>query len=363
MKIGVDARPLCYPGTGIYRYTIEMLKRMTAIDCEWFLYSDRKYNEIELNKENIKHRVGNNRIANFSTFYAQLLFPHWARQDQIDVFWSPRHHLPLTLSSSISSVVTIHDLVWIHYGETMTRFGRLLESFLMPRAIKSADYVIAVSNWTGIDIKEHFPLAAHKTKVITGASCFPTPTPTPLHDTINSYFLFVGTLEPRKNLPLLLAAYKNYTEKHPEPIPLIIAGGAGWGNIAIKKLVAQHNLSNQVTLLGQVSEKQLADLYKNAHTLLMPSLYEGFGLPLVEAMSQGVPVITSNLSAMKEICGDGGILVDPSSITEMSEAMISITTDENIYKKLSISATLQSKKFCWDTSAARMLKILLSLSE
>ncbi|ARN74946.1 glycosyltransferase family 4 protein [Oceanicoccus sagamiensis] len=361
MKIGVDARPLCYPGTGIHRYTIELLKRMTALGGdEWFLYSDRQYDKTELSGDNIHHRCGNYQLPKLSTLYAQLLFPHWAKKDQIDVFWSPRHNLPLALSSSTPSVVTIHDLVWIHYGSTMTQFGRLLESILMPRAIASSKIVVAVSEFTRCDIKQNFPYAENKTQVVTGASCLSPDTVT-LDKTVSdqkNYFLFVSTLEPRKNLNRLLLSYKQYLDKTPEPLPLKIAGGSGWGGVSIESVIAQHGISAHVSLLGQVTDQQLAQLYKNAYALLMPSLYEGFGLPIVEAMSQGVPVITSNLSAMKEVAGAGGILVDPYSVEEMCDALSKITSDSEHYQQLAAAALLQSQKYNWEKSAATMLNIL-----
>ena len=162
MKIAVDVRILSEPVTGIGRYTHEVLKRLIEYDHEWFLYSHRPITVGTWNHPNVKIKSFNFSGRTMRMFWAQSYLPYLATNDKVDLFWSPAHRIPQLLPSSISSVVTIHDLVWCHAGETMRPSSKWLDSILMPHAIKASKAVISVSAATTRDLIEKFPEEVHK---------------------------------------------------------------------------------------------------------------------------------------------------------------------------------------------------------
>lgn len=360
-RIAVDARPLCHPGTGIYRYTKELLRRICGFGGEWFLYSPQAYDTADLCAPNIYHRVGGVHRSLRASQLGQLFFPVWARRDRVSVFWSPRHQLPLYLPAGIRAVVTIHDLVWKRHGETMRFPGRQIEGFLMPRSLQRADVVVAVSDFTRRELNTCFAQIANPVQLVPGAShldALQQSLGCPGNDT-SPYFLFVGTMEPRKNLRLVLQAYREYALRHGQPLPLQIAGGRGWGGVDVNTWVRELGLEELVTVAGKVSDAQLADLYAHAHALVMPSLYEGFGLPVVESLSLGVPVIVSRDSALSEVAGSAGLLVDPTSEVEVTGALLAMSDDLALHGALKRRAPVEAARYNWDESAAKMAAILL----
>lgn len=362
LKIGVDARPLSHPTTGIGRYTERILSHLVAMGHQWFLYSDREIFPGAYIQSNVSLRTGTIRCNNLSSLYSQYQFPLWARQDQIDIFWSPRHHLPLLLPRHIGKVVSIYDLVWDRYPETMTWQGRLLEALLMPRSVAIADRIVSCSQATAADIQQRFAVDDNRIAVVLGAGLLHGSEKLVADKSVQEtpYFLFVGTFEPRKNLPRLLQAYARYVSLSDRPIALKLVGAAGWEKVDLNALIDELKLSSQVEILGRVSDGALAGLYQQAYALLMPSLYEGFGLPLVEAMHYGVPVLTSNTSSMPEVAGAAGIFVDPNSEHSIYQGLCQIA-DGQCRDRLGAIAKQRAGHYDWSVSADSMLKVLLSV--
>lgn len=356
-RIAVDARPLCHPGTGIYRYTAELLRRLCAMGGEWFLYSPQPYDTTTFDRPNVHHRIAGIPRALRASLAGQLLFPGWLRRDRVQAFWGPRHQLPPGLPAGVRGVLTIHDMVWKAHGETMRFPGRQIEQCFTPRALARADAIGAVSRFTAREIARYFPACADKVRVIPGASMLSRGQPEgrPHGD----YFLFVGTLEPRKNLPRLLRAYRRYADGSPAARPLKIAGGRGWGGQEIGSLVQALGLSARVEILGRVDDAALEALYRGAYALLMPSLYEGFGLPVVEALSVGVPVVVSRDSALSDVAGAAGLQVDPASEENICRALVAIDRDESLYRGLRARCAEVADRYDWDRSAALMAGLLL----
>lgn len=358
MRIAVDARPLSTPLTGIGRYTASLLGEMLNSDeHEWFLYSDKPLTEKLPTFANCTIRTGVSKGGGPGSLrWAQYEYTRWARHDKIDLFWSPRHHLPLMLPTTISQVVTIHDLVWRRFPETMQWKNRWLERMLMSPSIKKADRVICVSHFTASEVAHFYPRAAAKSVVIhEAADQHPISTP-PSTDLPNQYLLFVGTLEPRKNLNRLLRALAITQQNIPLP-NVVIVGGQGWGNIDIESLLRQYKLTDIVSVTGYVDEKQLQHLYANAYCLLMPSLYEGFGLPILEAMQYGVPAIAGKAGALPEVVGRGGLLVDPTSEDDIAEAISHLLSNPGLHKELRQLAIKQNEQFSWKKAAQETLKV------
>lgn len=359
MRIAVDARPLAHPATGIGRYTESLLRRLVKMGHQWFLYSDRAISPRFAIDDHVQLRMGNARPGSpLSLVYTQLVFPRWARGDCVDLFWSPRHHLPLRLPDSVKGVVTVHDLVWKRYPETMLGKNRLLERGLMRPSLRKAAGIIAVSDFTAAEIALEYPDCEPRCVTIPEAaevSSVSYEEQIPLPE--GPYVLFVGTPEPRKNLPRLLKAYaaaRQQGVKH----ALVLVGAGGWGEFDLAEAICALDLGSCVLCRGRVSDAELGALYAGATALLMPSLYEGFGLPALEAMSVGTPVIGSEGSALPEVVRDGGLLVDPHSVDSIAAAIIRLCTDTVLQEELAAKARWQASGYNWDRSAEMTLAAL-----
>ncbi|MCM1129675.1 MAG: glycosyltransferase family 4 protein [Alistipes senegalensis] len=289
------------------------------------------------------------------------MLPWQATRDKVDVFWGTTHRLPRYLPTSVARVVTIHDLVWKFAGETMRPLSRWLEKRLMPEAVCLADRIIANSWSTAQGIEAEFPLAKDKVRVVhlgMPVMALPSDRKSLLYFGIDRpYFLFVGTLEPRKNLRRLLGAFARLPEGVRNANLLVIAGGKGWGGVNVDALLKELKIERHVIVVGYVSNTQLSSLYAHARFLAMPSLYEGFGLPLVEAMGFGTPVLTSKVSSMPEVAGDAGFLVDPLDEAAIAEGVGRLLTDEALRQSLANKAKTNVIRFSWRKAAKEMMGV------
>lgn len=363
MKVGVDARLLSRPLTGIGRYTLEMCLALCEIEgISLFLYSPSDIDESlvgRLSKATIKTGSWSNPILR--QLWTESYLPLWAKKDGVDLFWGAAHRLPRWLPKRVARVVTIHDLVWKYAGDTMRPLSRQLERYQMPIAVKAADAIVTDSNATAEAINKEFSTNANKLSVVplgVNLSKKLAPFESLEKQGINQpYFLFVGTLEPRKNLSRLLTAYSYLAAPLRERAMLVIAGGKGWGGVDIKDMVADLGLERHVHILGYIDESALATLYANALFLTMPSLYEGFGLPIVEAMAYGVPVLTSNNSSMPEVAGNAGLLIDPLDTQSIKNGLEKMIGNDELRKGLAMNARENATRFNWNTAADKLLSV------
>jgi len=358
MKIGVDARSLSEPIAGIGRYTLFLLREMILNSPhEWVLYSHKPIIHGDWDMSGVKIRTLKPFIKIKGMYFAwlQLILPFWLSQDQITLFWSPAHRLPWYMPKRIAKVITIHDLVWKHFPETMRPFGRFLDSHIMPYAINNTDRIIASSISTANDIYNESPSARSITKVIYLANSLQREIKSEFNN--KKYLLFVGTLEPRKNLRKLLEAYAMFSESMRQEYPLYIVGGEGWGDQKVPYILNQLGLKKSVKVLGYISNQKLEEVYSGAYLFIMPSLYEGFGLPIVEAMSFGLPVITSNNSSMPEIGGDAAILVNPNSSSSIYQGIERVLLSKELWIELSSNGFKRSKLFSWNKTSKETLEV------
>jgi glycosyltransferase involved in cell wall biosynthesis len=363
MHVGVDTRPLLGALAGIGRYTFELSRRLVHTPGSTFSFYTPSPIGIEIMQS---FGVGDFRAA--SSFnrlskmvWSQTKLPHWANRDDINLFWGPTHRLPRFLSESIAKVVTIHDLVWKYAPQTMRPLSLLVEKRLMPEAIRMADLVLADSHSTASGVAETFPELAHKVRVVhLGVSKLPGSANPQILLSLKitkPYFLFVGTLEPRKNLDRLLQAFALVPESYRNKFLLVIAGGKGWGGVNLDNLISKYQLNDSVKLLGYVADHELAALCSNARFLAMPSIYEGFGLPLLEAMQYGTPVLTSHVGSMAEVAADAGMLIDTYSVESISLGIQRMLVDDEFIKVLGNKALRRSQDFSWDKCAAETMAV------
>jgi len=361
LHIGVDARPLSFPYSGIGQYLgalLEILVRENSNEVRWHLYSDRPLPEQSLWTNSVM-RCGNNSSQLMSTALAQSYFGRWAQDDQLDVFWSPRHQLPLTLSRSIPSVVTQHDLVFVTHPQTMTPAGRVLEKVLTPPSLKRARAIITTSRYVLTELERYSSDLGAKATAIPLSSNIAELHPS-YGDTkppLGPYMLFCGSTEPRKNLDRLLRALARLKAEPNAPAQrLVIASGGGWNSASTEALIAQH--SEFIEVRPNVSEEHKAALMQNADFLVLPSLTEGYGIPLVEAQKLGRPILTAKTGAMPEVAGEAALYVDPYDEESIGNALQRLCNDEQLRNRLAANARAQADNFSWQRTATHTLAIL-----
>ncbi|MPR63805.1 glycosyltransferase family 1 protein [Ochrobactrum intermedium] len=362
MKIGIDARNLVPNLSGIGRYVWEMSRAMKDRGHSIVLYMPEPPRYQIPHLEDFTIKTGRSYGAVRRVFWGAVGLSKELSSEDLDVFWGPAHRLPRGGDSTIPCVVTIHDLVWRRAKETMRWQTWLGERLFMGSAIKNSDAIVAVSEATLKDITFYFPDAISKTHVV-----YPGVAHLGVNEDMKNrsekrevdhpFALFVGTFEPRKNLDRLLEAYSLLEKGIRDNIDLVLVGGRGWGMDEISRLLRKYNVGDTVKNLGYVSDEKLVFLYENAKFLVMPSIYEGFGLPIIEAQSRSTPVITSNVSSMPEVAGDGAILVDPMEVNQIAFAMQKLASDEEFRIKLGCKAKRNSMRFSWSAAAVQLESI------
>lgn len=363
LHIGVDARPLSMPLTGIGQYTFQLLKILTQLGHRWTLYSHKPLLVSFTNQENIQYRTGDKNSCMMGAVWSQTMLPYLISQDQLDVFWSPRHHLPLLGNKKLPMVLTIHDIVYKLFSETVKRGNYFLESQLLPRSVKRANQIITVSETSKQDLITHLHTPAEKIKVIYPGLTEQAESALARTSLVSigiekPYILFLGTLEPRKNLSRLIEAYAQLPENLRNQYQLVLAGGHGWGDEDLPGLVTKLQLTGKVIMPGFISEQVRCTLLTHASLFTMPSLYEGFGSPVIEAMAAGIPVLTSSKGATAEVAQDAGILVDPYDTDQIKSGIEHLFSDDILRQQLIQQGIKRAKNFTWQSTAEKTLAII-----
>lgn len=353
MRIAVDARPLRFPHTGIGKYTAKLLVHLkTKPDTELCLYGlPGRHAEHPEWRRSRTRAISSRKVL--ATVEALLLMGQWARLDKADLFWSPRHHLPINLSG-MPAVTTIHDLVWLRQPQTMPTMNLLSERLLMPRSISRSTRIIVPSEYTRADVQRTFPDCAALTRVtpLGGDLCFPSPMPSLDRD----FALFIGGTQPRKNLKTVVAAL-GHLRRQGTIVNLVVVGASPAASHPLKTLIEVEQVEEQIVFRGGVSEADLAALYRDCRFLIAPYLWEGFGLPVAEAAHFGKPAIVTADSALAEVAGNAGLQVRPERIEEVAHAIDRLLSDPQAYDRLSRAALQISQQYIWSQTATRTLEI------
>jgi glycosyltransferase involved in cell wall biosynthesis len=258
-------------------------------------------------------------------------------------------------------VVTVHDLAFRVYPRLFPAVWRNLFRAGVRRAAANADAIITVSEHTARDLVAFTRADPNRVHVIPLAASLPG-TGTEPDDVIERlkvprrYLLFVGVLEPRKNLVRLVRAYRRAVAAGALPHALVLAGPMGWRSRQLLREVATAG-PGDVVLTGRVGARELDALYRGASAFAYPSLYEGFGLPVLEAMARGVPVVASAVSSLPEVAGDTAVLVDPRSTGQLAEAIERVLADEDLAARLSAAGRARAAAFSWERTARMTLQV------
>jgi glycosyltransferase involved in cell wall biosynthesis len=263
----------------------------------------------------------------------------------------------------LPTVLTIHDLSPLVFPQHHTRFHRLYSRYALPGMARRAQLIITDSAATQSDVVSHLHIAPDRIRVIhlgLDHERFyprdPEQAQISLQHALNiapPYLLAIGTLEPRKNLPALLRAY---AQLGPDSPTLVLAGEQGWGNMPLTEIAQQLGIQNRVRFTGFVPDALLPDLYTGAHFFVYPSLYEGFGLPVLEALGCGTPVITSKLSSLPEVAGDAALLADPYNIDDLAQKMRVLLSSAELRAHLHNAGPIQAAQFTWQRTAQQTLE-------
>jgi glycosyltransferase involved in cell wall biosynthesis len=262
-------------------------------------------------------------------------------------------------------VVTVHDLAFVHAPDLFSRRWRWLYRAGLRAAVRHADAIVTPSRSTAEDVVSHTGVDPAKLHVVPLAAALPSgaldaaDVATRLMIS-RPYALFVGTLEPRKNLVRLVRAYRRAAGRG-LPHALVLAGPMGWQHEPLMRELALSG-PGEIVMTGRVSADELDALYRGADAFVYPSLYEGFGLPVVEAMARGVPTITSATSSLPEVAGDAAELVDPRSVRELTDALERVLTDTAHADSLAARGRAQAERFSWDETARLTLEVYDAVS-
>jgi glycosyltransferase involved in cell wall biosynthesis len=368
MRIGIDARLVYYRQAGIGQYILRLAEALAEMDQEneFILLQSRKHKQAIINHLNFK------RASLWTPSHHR--FEQWTLPLEIslrglDVLHSPDFIPPFR--RNCKSVITVHDLAFLFYPNLLTQesahyYGQI------DQAVRNTDHIIAVSKSTRRDIIHRLGAPEEKITVIYEAA---HPIYRPLDDERllrqvrekyhlpDDFILFVSTIEPRKNVPTLLLAYRQLLDGYKRSEALVLAGERGWLFEEVFALVKELGLESHTLFLGRVPVEDLLYLYNAARLLVHPAVYEGFGLPPLEAMACGTPVVVSNVSSLPEVVGDAALLVDPENVSEWTVAIWRLLTDENLRADMREKGLKRAAHFSWEKAARETLAVYLKVGE
>lgn len=362
MLIGIDAsRTAKQFKTGTETYSTELIKALTKIDRqnEYILYSPTSLDDKLPNLPANFHT----KILPFGRLWTQIrLSWEFLTGDKPEVFFVPAHTLPLVMPKK--SVVTVHDLGFKHFPELYSGTDLNYHNWALGHSVKNAAQIIAISEFTKRDLIKYFQIEPSKISVIyegfDNKTFHPSIAPDAPNAPVLPYLLFIGRLEEKKNIVGMLRAYEILRRNKRIGHQFILAGNPGFGYDKIEAELAKMPpaVRKDVILPGYISQEKYVDLLKNADILFFATFFEGFGLPPLEAMASGVPVVASNRTSIPEICDQAALLVDPEKPAEMAKALNRVINDNSLRQNLISRGLERAKLFSWQKCAEETLKVL-----
>ena len=370
LKVGVDARPLKGQMSGIPRVSFSILKELMSSGNEQYLLMESCPSPIGPVFQSANESLLNWNCGELSAGQS----PSGANRN-LDIFLS--FYYPVPRYRSFPAVLFIHDLIPVRFAETL---GNIRQTRLFERIRSSAEFcerIFTISQASKRDIVELWGLPEEKIEVVllaAGEDFKPASELGVEQENLKAnstlqrykistpYLLSVCTLEPRKNLQQLLKAYERVRAGNKERLQLVLTGRLGWQYEELLRQLGNSPYNRDIVLTGFVPDRALADLYRGATAFAFPSLYEGFGLPILEAMSCGVPVMASNVSSMPEVGGDCICYCDPYSVESMVQALETVLFDEGKRRFMAAAEIERARQFSWASAAAIVRKNILQLT-
>lgn len=374
MRIAVNTRLLLQGKLeGIGWFSKETLSRVVKNhpEHEFIFFFDRPYSEEFVFAPNVTPVVVAPQARHPFLYitWTEISIPRMLRKYKADVYFSPEGLG--SLRTKVPTCITIHDLAFLHYPGFVDKLHRWHYSRYQPRFAQKAKQIVAVSEYTKSDVVDKYGIAPEKISVVyNGAHQEYRPLDYETKKSIKEqytdgkeYFIFTSAIHPRKNVVNLLKAFVQFKRRQKSGMKLVIVGRMAWQTDEIEKSKRLMPFKEDVIWTGYLDVKELARVTAAAYAMVYPSLFEGFGIPIVEAMQCEVPVITSTTSSMPEVGGDAALLADPEKPEDIAEKMGMIYKDERLRARLVAAAREQAQKFSWDKSAEALWEVIMKCKE
>jgi len=386
MRIGIDARTILNPekgeAIGVGHYTFQLIRHLLDIDKEneYVLFFDFRVREKDVKKftrDNVKIK-----FYPFSDYkkylpgaYSELLGTATLQKENLDILHSTSPLSRIPVSYRGKCVVTFNEMAIYQCPQCFPAVKSAKDKATFNLMAKKADKIIAVSKSVGMDLQKFLGVSAQKIDVVYSGldkrffenQDSESKKILGKFEISGKYILFLGTLEPAKNITRLLQAFAKFKEDYKKAngdkfeYQLVLAGKRGWLSQEYLQEIKDLGLQKDIVFTGYVIGDELVPLFKNAEFFIMPSLYEGFGMTILEAFATHTPAIVSNVASVPEIAGDAAYFVNPVSVEEIAEAMMKFATDENFKNSFVANGLEQAKKFDWEKCARETLAIYKSL--
>jgi glycosyltransferase involved in cell wall biosynthesis len=377
LRIGLSVRTLCNPefkgqidGIGVYtRHLWQQFDETRGVEVHPIVGFGRRYGELASRYSRGFAFPLNYGASGALSMVSKAPFPG-ARllAKRLNVFHATDYWIPKL--AGVPVVATLHDAIPLSHPEWAKPTHRAVKNIFMRAAVHWADAIITVSAAMVPAVVEQFRVPPERVTVIhngVGEEWFqriPAETRKTMlarHGLSPGFLLAVGTLQPRKNLARLLAAFRALPARIRHEHPLVIVGRMGWGVDDLLPAIRAAQAAGEVHWLDYVADTELRAIFQSAHALVFPSLYEGFGMPVVEAFASGVPVLTSNVSALPEIAGDAALQVDPRDVEAIRDAMVRLADDSELRARLVAAGALRARRFSWQTCAEQVVTVYRQL--
>lgn len=371
MKIAIQVADLDasrIDGTRVYIHN--MLKYFGKLDktSEFFLYHKKNFNPELTPPDFPNYKI---KQKNFPLFWTQSWLAKELRKDQPDVLWMPMHNIPILHPGRIKTIVTAHDLAYKYFPKYFPKKDLFKLNLLGKWAFTKADKIIAISQSTKKDILKFYPNVPEDrirviyhgfdAEVFSVVRNFETENEVKKRMGIfGEYILYAGAIQPRKNLGVLVSAFNLFKEKTKSKIKLVIAGEKAWLSDGVFDKIAESRFKKDIITPGRLTFSDMGTLVRGANVYVYPSLYEGFGIPVLEILASRVPLICALNSSLGEVGGDAPLYFDEKKPSDLAEKIELVVKDENLRKEMIRKGAEQIKKFSWEKCARETLDYLKS---